>query len=1077
MNLTVLRAGNPVATLPIDENTKLAHKLMGEHRIVAESILRTPADIRIGDYLQYGTETYYINTAPNVEKINNFTYGYTIVFEGEVYYLFNKLFLDEGAADFSYHGSPSDFLLLIITNMDEVQAGWAIQEVEAAAAQTLSFNGDSCRTALTKIAEAFGMEYRLSGKNITLKTSVSIATTLSFAYGRGNGLYTLQRNSIDRNNLVTKVYGFGSRKNIGVGYRDGAPRLVFAERTLSNNTALYGVREGQVTFEDIFPNRTGTVTAIDPTTPFSIIDSTLNFDINDQLIEGVVAKIIFKTGDLAGYEFEINRYQNASKRIDFLKFTEENGYELPNATFKPGLGDEYTLVDINMPQIYVDAAEDELRTRTQTYLDENSSPRVTYGINLDEKYVRDEAIELEVGHVVNVIDAAMGIDADIRITAISFPLVAPDRLTATISDTLTYTIQERLIAETVTNNTLVKTVDLKRAEQARKNTARFRELQDLVFDPDGYFDGTNIRPNSIETLLLSVGAKSQNFGLNGVSIQANNGGNANSLAISAGQLVHYEIEIDGLGYIWNMSPATFNTLVSATPYYVYARCSKTALTGTWQVSTTPKGVEDDAGQYLFNLGILYAASDGRRDFDFTNGLTFINGDTITTGRIESLDGLNFFDLSAGQFKIGNGSSSLDWNVSTPNKLTLKGSLIQTAAGNDIELTNYRGNYVAMDFYVVNDLVTHLGGTWRCIQNIGGVAPPNGTYWAVFVAKGDNGADGSDGVNGEDGESGPGIVYRGNFVNGMTLYNNAQRQDVVNQGGVYYLFIGTDAQLQASFQLVRYENFGAQFESVATNLLLAENANIADWIIKDGKISSQEEYDLEPRAQLDGNLGKLEVTAPKTIFTSAGGTAVRKSKIVVDGPNGEVVATVASLGTQPNGTARMSANGFMADFAGESYQNGIAEIKAGFMGRVLGSLSASAYSSLSALVGVYGEASNTVFGGAPSYGGYFRGLFATNPTFLTISSGASRTVQEEFFVCCTHTGGSITVDLPTGNNRRPGRMVLVLRAAGGGVVVDGNGVDIRKGGGLLTTDSIGSVGRGSLCIYSDSGYWELMYVGL
>src|SRR5690606_21462193 len=101
-----------------------------------------------------------------------------------------------------------------------------------APAQLLEFNGDTCRSALTKIAEAFGMEYRLAGKNIYLQKSVGTATMLTFEYGRGKGLYTLTRTSIDNKSLITRVYGFGSKRNIDLNYRNGATRLVFEERKL-----------------------------------------------------------------------------------------------------------------------------------------------------------------------------------------------------------------------------------------------------------------------------------------------------------------------------------------------------------------------------------------------------------------------------------------------------------------------------------------------------------------------------------------------------------------------------------------------------------------------------------------------------------------------------------------------------------------------------------------------------------------------------------------------------------------------------------------------------------------------------
>jgi hypothetical protein len=46
------------------------------------------------------------------------------------------------------------------------------------------------------------------------------------------------------------------------------------------------------------------------TTPTSILSESIPFNINDQLLPGIEAKIVFKTGDLAGYEFQIKRYDD-----------------------------------------------------------------------------------------------------------------------------------------------------------------------------------------------------------------------------------------------------------------------------------------------------------------------------------------------------------------------------------------------------------------------------------------------------------------------------------------------------------------------------------------------------------------------------------------------------------------------------------------------------------------------------------------------------------------------------------------------------------------------------------------------
>ena len=74
----------------------------------------------------------------------------------------------------------------------------------------------------------------------------------------------------------------------------------------------------------------------------------------------------------------------------------------------------------------------------------------------------------------------------------------------------------------------------------RRNVISLNGLRDRVFDTYGYFDNTNLRPNSIETLYLSVGAKSSNFILL-ANIIPNYEGDPNKIALTDGILVHREI--------------------------------------------------------------------------------------------------------------------------------------------------------------------------------------------------------------------------------------------------------------------------------------------------------------------------------------------------------------------------------------------------------------------------------------------------------------------------------------------------------------------------------------------------------
>lgn len=99
----------------------------------------------------------------------------------------------------------------------------------------------------------------------------------------------------------------------------------------------------------------------------------------------------------------------------------------------------------------------------------------------------------------------------------------------------------------------------------------------------------------------------------------------------------------------------------------------------------------------------------------------------------------------------------------------------------------------------------------------------------------------DGKDGKDGPS-PVVVYRGIYDSSKIYYGNEYRLDVVkhpsnNEWYVARVDAGTFSS-PAPPDTSKWNPFGANFESVATGLLLAENANIANLIFKDGKLISQ-----------------------------------------------------------------------------------------------------------------------------------------------------------------------------------------------------------------------------------------------
>jgi hypothetical protein len=751
----------------------------------------------------------------------------------------------DNLAEYGRTGTAADFVNDIVTNMNSIGSGWTAGTVDPETeTKTIVFSNENCWKALMKVAEAFALEWTLTGKSISMVKSVGTETLLSFEYGRNVGLNKLERVQVQDQNIVTKVYGFGSMTNIPDTYRNRAKRLVFEEtsapsgygggiRFLTKNTELYGVIEGQFTDDDIFPNRTGTVEqAVQlfdtnnlylPGTSY-IQDGTIDFNIIDYYINGMTPLIVFKSGALGGQEFEIWKYDPDNKRIYFNPQSDEDGWTTPQPGFVAAPGDTYTLVNIALPQAYIDTAEAALLAATEKYLDENSVPMVAYIIDLDPKYAKTNTIVVAVGDKVTVIDSALGVNSLIRISELSYPLINPYKKKAVIADFVPYTTQERIIHAAISSTIETRIVDRSADELTRRNAMRQRQLLGLIFDADGYFDGSRIKPLTVETMALAVGAKSQNFHLNGVTIKANYLGNPNSFYVSPGELVHHEIDISGQ-YVWEIQAAyEVDNLTPTTAYYLYAKCSKLAMVGEWLLSDTQYAADGIDGYYYFLCGILYAVYTDDigswRDFDFTYGMTYINGRTITTGRIQTLNKLNYIDLDTNMFRIGDSNSSLDWGVTVAGQLTLKGVLVQRGAGEYFPVILFRGVYNPAIVYYHGDMVTYNNQTWMFHNDTptAGVTPVEGEFWTLTSQVGAQGADGASPIG----------IYRGEWSIGTDYYGTSIRVDIVHYGGVYYIAkptAGNPFRGIVPTNTAFWQSFGANFESIATKLIFAEFAFI------------------------------------------------------------------------------------------------------------------------------------------------------------------------------------------------------------------------------------------------------------
>lgn len=229
----------------------------------------------------------------------------------------------------------------------------------------------------------------------------------------------------------------------------------------------------------------------------------------------------------------------------------------------------------------------------------------------------------------------------------------------------------------------------------------------------------------------------------------------------------------------------------------------------------------------------------------------------------------------------------------------------------------------------------------------------------------------DGVDGRNGDTGPTMVYRGVYGSSKVYYGTSKRVDAVKYNGHYYVArvdAGNGFQNHVPTDTAYWNNFGAEFESIATNLLLAEGANIGDWFMSGGKIVS---------TLLDGNKIILDASMARILIESSrsGGdyseSQYQGSKITIDANNGLIEARSKSSSR----VAYMSPTGIFCNNAETQAVSAILGYthKASIVGLGFGTVNKSDWNNENFLAGVYGRASNS--GTAPAYGGFFQNLMA------------------------------------------------------------------------------------------------------
>lgn len=443
--------------------------------------------------------------------------------------------------------------------------------------------------------------------------------------------------------------------------------------------------EDSLDCSEIYPSRVGTisaVTVVDASKHFyDIVDSSIPASLNfeDCLIEGETLTIIPQTGMLAGKEFEAKYIHNAKEGKAARRFEivpqDIDGQTMPGGNYIPQVGDTYAVFHCMLPAAYIcdnatktGASWDMFRQGVK-YLYDNEEQKFTFTGELDGIWAKKDWLNIggriKLGGFVQFSDERFQPEGVlVRIIGIKDYINNPHSPEIELSNsTVGRTVSSDL--RKIESNEVVMDTLHKEALQFTKR--RYRDsMETIEMLGDALLDNfsNSINPIAVKTMAMLIGDKSLQFEFvnsmtNPSPVVHNVTYNQATkvLSVPAGIIQHYTLGIDTISSshaadeykFWSLPAFTTPTLTDGTKkYYLYAKVSKTAKTGTFYISEQAIAMEGVAGYYHLLMGVLNSEYDGERSYVSLYGFSEILPGRITTDKIVSSDGRTYFDLLLGE---------------------------------------------------------------------------------------------------------------------------------------------------------------------------------------------------------------------------------------------------------------------------------------------------------------------------------------------------------------------------------------------------------------------------------------------
>ena len=487
MELKIYDKRNRLRTTLVPDSSSTHHEEVGGDDYLSVSLdSQECVTLELNDWTVWEGRKFWCVETYTPKQTGRRKWTYSVKLYGAASLIKQALMLNtEDSPVFSYTATAREHVVLVVKNLNRWMGGitdWKVGKVEATGNIVVDYSeGLYGNDALKKIADEAGTEWWIEGMTVNVcRCERGDEVTL----GYGNGLLSIERDSADNVKFFTRLFPIGSRRNIDAE-KYGSSRLLLPSRAtyVERNTEL-GIVEHfeQTAFQEIYPRRTGKVSSVrketkkgDDGKPFDIYyftDGEMNFDPNEYEIGGLVKRVTFQTGQLAGlgndedgeHYFEVN-YNSERREFELITiWPYDDDTQVPGGVLEPKAEDTYILWNVRMPDEYYPIAEEEYATAVEKYMDEHCLDRSVYKCSTDYVALKKRGVVPCMGQRVRLESDRFFASGyrESRITVVDQKLERPTEADIEISDVLSQTTQSRMAdeIENVRSEVKANTVEL-----------------------------------------------------------------------------------------------------------------------------------------------------------------------------------------------------------------------------------------------------------------------------------------------------------------------------------------------------------------------------------------------------------------------------------------------------------------------------------------------------------------------------------------------------------------------------------------------------------------------------------------